>query len=559
MTAMENMKDAVAQEEHQVKLRELKLEEQRARFCGASAQSFAAVEAKKLYEYEAYQNVEELPEGPVIPKVQMDFSKEALLVPVCGSTIPFHARTIKNMSRSQDGNGHWLRVNFFIPGQGKNQEDYPIVQGRRAYVKELTFKAATADNFESVVSVFKQVQKHLKQKDTEGDTSTSTTIPEGLKLDVMRSGFPVLRDLNMRPTIGHGSKRTIGTLEAHMNGFRFSLKGSSEKVEIFYAQIKHAIFEPCQPMSLIVVIHLHLREPMMLGKKRTQDVQFFTQITEQSEDLSQMRKGSALDPDELYQEQREREMKARLNKAFDDFAKKAQSIKGSNLKFDIPYAELRFEGVPNKSQVPIVPGAECLVALQEWPPFCVSLQDIDVVVFERATNLALREFDMVLVKKNYNEMPVRITMVPKIHLHKIKQWLHSCNVVFYALPMNMCWQMVMKTVADNPVAFVEQGGWSSWFNVHESSDTEEDNQSGSDFTCDESDDDEASDAVDDAESDFSVEEESDAEDDDDSEEGESWDALEEKAARDDKRTAEEARRKGRGEGVAPPVAKRRRR
>lgn len=58
--------------------------------------------------------------------------------------------------------------------------------------------------------------------------------------------------------------------------------------------------------------------------------------------------------------------------------------------------ELKFSGVPLKSNVEILPTANCLVHLVEWPPFVLPLEDIEIVSFERVAH-GLRNFDMVFV------------------------------------------------------------------------------------------------------------------------------------------------------------------
>merc|ERR1712137_1517710 len=196
--------------------------------------------------------------------------------------------------------------------------------------------------------------------------------------------FPCLRDVAMRPTFGANTRRTVGTLEAHTNGFRFSMKGGREKIDILYSWIKLAIFEPCESNSLIVLLHFHFHQPLMVAKKRTQDVQFFTEVAQLTEDLSMRRLSSAHDPDEILEEEREREMKVRLNKIFKEFSQKTQDLDGCPLEFDVPYPDMSFLGVPYRSSVTLCPCAKTLVSLQDWPPFVLELASVDVVVFERS-------------------------------------------------------------------------------------------------------------------------------------------------------------------------------
>merc|ERR1719191_1249903 len=136
-----------------------------------------------------------------------------------------------------------------------------------------------------------------------------------------------------------------------MNGLRFSTK-RNEQVDIIYSNIQHAVFEPCEN-NIIVLIHFRLKNPIMIGRKKTVDVQFFTEVVAQAEDLTMRKGGSIYDPDELLEEQRERDLTAQLNKVFKEFVDKVQELKGFRIEFDIPYRELEFMGVHHKSQVTI--------------------------------------------------------------------------------------------------------------------------------------------------------------------------------------------------------------
>jgi len=401
----------------------------------------------------------------------------------------------------------------------------------------LNFKSTFPDNFDAIAKGFKDVQKQMKQKELEGNISRPVISSEGEGLQLLRPAV-LLRDLNMRPTFGSGSRRTIVNLEGHANGFRVSVKNSIEKLEVLYSQVKHAVFEPCEK-TLIVLLHLHLWEPIMIGKKRTQDLQFFTEVADQTEDLSKSRAGNAADPDEIFEEQRDREVKDKLNKVFKDFAGKIENIETCTLKWDIPFVEeMSFMGVPNKESTRISLGVNAMYGLQSWPPFVVSADDIDVVVFERAAVSNLREFDMSIVNKNYSEMPVRVCTIARKTDDMLKTWLIEKKVVWYASRLNMAWVEVMDHIRKDPDGFVENGGWDAWFNVANSADEESDEKDAEDWDDEDSDDDAGESDV----SEASVEEEDDP---DDSEEtgGMSWDELEEEADRQDRRKDAERRGK----------------
>jgi nucleosome binding factor SPN SPT16 subunit len=94
-------------------------------------------------------------------------------------------------------------------------------------------------------------------------------------------------------------------LEIMANGLRFiSTKG--EKVDVSFKNIKHAFFQKCEK-DLIVLIHLHLAEFIMIGNKKSKDVQFYREIGAMADDIGGNRKRKGNERDELEEEERERQ------------------------------------------------------------------------------------------------------------------------------------------------------------------------------------------------------------------------------------------------------------
>lgn len=83
--------------------------------------------------------------------------------------------------------------------------------------------------------------------------------------------------------------------------------------------IKHSIFQPCDK-EMIMVLHFHLKNGIMIGKKRHVDVQFYIEVGEITTDIN--RTSNLRDRDDLYAEQQEREQRHRLKTAFKNFMEK---------------------------------------------------------------------------------------------------------------------------------------------------------------------------------------------------------------------------------------------
>lgn len=75
---------------------------------------------------------------------------------------------------------------------------------------------------------------------------------------------------------------------------------------------------------------------------------------------------SMYDPDEIEEEQAEREKRNKINNEFSAFVKRVQELwerdfSDISLEFDVPFRELAFEGVPHRSTVKMLPTVNCLV------------------------------------------------------------------------------------------------------------------------------------------------------------------------------------------------------
>ena len=195
----------------------------------------------------------------------------------------------------------------------------------------------------------------------------------------------------------------------------------------------------------------------MIGTKKTLDIQFYTEAGIQSDDLD-MRRRAGMDLDEMQAEQRERKFKEKLNKEFKNFVESVQAISNETVDFDIPYKDLGFYGVPYKSNVFIMPSVNCLVSLIDHPFFVVSLNEIEIAHFERV-QFTLKNFDLVLIFKDYSIPPMRLCTIPAEYLESIKDWLNSIDIVYSESLNPLNWANVMKEITRDLQVFIDEGGW----------------------------------------------------------------------------------------------------
>ena len=388
-----------------------------------------------------------------------------------------------------------------------------------------------------------ELRKRARAKEVLEQEEADLVVQEKL-IRTKNERVPRLSDLTMRPVFA--GRKTQGNLEAHSNGLRF-ISTRSEVVDIMYSNIKYAIFQPCES-EIMVLVHFHLKNAIMVGKKKHMDVQFFTEVVESSQAVDNGRR-SMYDPDEMDDEQRERQLRKRLNQAFKDFCKKVDVVAKKNnfqLEFDIPYRDLGFTGNPHKEMVQILPTLNCLVNLTETPFFVVDLDHVDHVHFERVTYMS-KAFDIILINKDFAKLPFRVDMIPNGDKDAIQEWLTDMEITYTEGPMNLNWKQIMMTVKEDDRFYMvteedevteKEAGWEilrmyGRDDEDDDDDDEEDSEFGEESAGgddDEEEEDEVSnfDSEHDDESDFDADEELE-------EQGMDWDEMEEEAAVEDKR------------------------
>ncbi|XP_053994526.1 FACT complex subunit spt16 isoform X1 [Hylaeus volcanicus] len=495
----------------------------------------------------SYKSLSHMPREPEVKelKLYVDKKYETVILPIFGIPVPFHISTIKNISQSVEGDYTYLRINFFHPGatMGRNEGGtYP--QPDATFVKEVTYRStntkepgeisAPSSNLNTAFRLIKEVQKKFKNREAEEREKEDLVKQDTLILS-QNKGNPKLKDLYIRPNIV--SKRMTGGLEAHVNGFRYtSVRG--DKVDILYNNIKNAFFQPCDG-EMIILLHFHLKHAIMFGKKKHVDVQFYTEVGEITTDLGKHQ--HMHDRDDLAAEQSERELRHKLKTAFKSFCEKVESMTKQEIEFDTPFRELGFPGAPFRSTVLLQPTSGCLVNLTEWPPFVITLEDVELVHFERV-QFHLKNFDMIFVFKDYHRKVAVLNAIPMNMLDHVKEWLNSCDIRYTEGVQSLNWTKIMKTITDDPVGFFDNGGWTF---LDPESDAENEEV--------EDEDEEVDDAYE--PSDFDSEEESDddseyseASEDSDSEgeelgsseeSGKDWSDLEREAAEEDKERADD--------------------
>ncbi|KAJ2270979.1 FACT complex subunit spt16 [Coemansia sp. RSA 1807] len=520
--------------EHQKELlSQLQADGQR-RFAGEAGTD--GEEARTVRRFESYKRETAIPREARSGRIIVDERADTVVLPIYGMAVPFHISTIKSASKSDEGEYVYLRLNLVSPGQGVGKKDAAQDDnGGASFVRSLTFRSTDVARMAEIHHGITGLKRDQAKREAE-KAQLADIVEQDRLVQVAGQRPQRLGDVFMRP-LAEG-KRFPAALEIHSNGLRYMAAGRSggTPVDILFNNIRHLFFQPCDK-ELLVLIHVNLRNPIILGKKKIQDIQFYREASDAAFDETGNRRRRIRygDEDEIEAEQEELRRRRQLNKEFEDFATRIVDASNHDVELDKPFRNIAFTGVPARANVLLQPTVECLVHLSDAPFFVLTVADVELVHLERV-QFGLKNFDMVFVFRDFKRTPVHVNTVPMKQLDDIKEWLDSVNLAFTEGPVNLNWSQIMKTVNKDPAGFYEDGGWAF---LALDSDAEDDGseEEESEFSMSE---DELAESESEGSDDGSVagteSDESEGDYDDESESGEDWDELEAKAkAYDDKR------------------------
>ncbi|CAJ0829656.1 22431_t:CDS:2 [Entrophospora sp. SA101] len=239
-----------------------------------------------------------------------------------------------------------------------------------------------------------------------------------------------------------------------------STKKEAEHILADVFNIKHLFFQPCD-YELIVILHIHLINPIVFGKEKAKDIQFFRETSDAQFDETDYgkRKTKYVDEEEVGSELKDHRRQFLLNKSFKGFANKIAKSSNEKVHVDVPFRDIGFFGFPFKTNVLLQPTTDCLVHLVDLPFLVITMSDVEVVNLERIQH-GFKNFDMVLIFKDYTRPPMHIDTIPMHQLEGVKEWMDSKDILFYEGTTNLNWAQIMRYINKDPVGFYNNGGWS---------------------------------------------------------------------------------------------------
>ena len=516
----EKLNDREKRKEHQEELLKEKNEDFKRRL--DQGENFfkeeTAVKKKDYSNLKCYESPKQFPPDLKDGKIYLDKTHYTIFLPIFKRMVPFHIGLIKNTSKSEDSNYTILRINFVIPVSGNELES--IQSANPVFIREISYRYKDANYVLNIINKIKEMSKAYKAKEQEDKEKED--IVEQEKIILRKEKRIFLSELCIKPTLL--SKKSQGTLEAHTNGFRF-VTNKNERVDIIYKNIKHAFLQTCEN-EMMAFIHFNLKNPILVGKKKVSDIQFYREIGTQADDINM--KGRGRDYDEYEMELREQRRIDSMNKEFANFTKNVERLEV--IKFELPIRELEFNGVPFRSNVVLYPTPSCIISLSELPFFVITVNEIEIIYFERVSQ-NLKNFDMTIVFKDFSRPTKRISTIPMENLDMLKTWADENDILFGEGQYNLSWPTIINSIKVDPRKFVDDGCW-NFIAENASDEEEEDEVENDDPEYEEEEIESSEDEYEDAEE----EAESQGEDEGDdalSEEGKDWDDMENEAKHSD--------------------------
>jgi hypothetical protein len=196
----------------------------------------------------------------------------------------------------------------------------PFEDASANFIRGFTFRSSDSTRFASLHEKISALKRNVVKRENERKEMADVVEQDNLIEDRQRRPI-TLRDTYLRPKFE--GKVSTGDVEIHQNGIRWASGARSEhKVDILFNNVKHLFFQPCD-QELIVVIHVTLKAPIIAGKKKVKELQFFRDASDAADETgNKKRRKQQMDEDEIEAEQEERRQRARLNREFKAFAEK---------------------------------------------------------------------------------------------------------------------------------------------------------------------------------------------------------------------------------------------
>ena len=153
--------------QHQKELAQKKQAEGLERYSEATGDQ-NGVAQKKFKRFESYKRDNQLPSRVKELAILVDAKAATVVLPIMGRPVPFHINTIKNASKSDEGEFTYLRINFLSPGQGVGRkDDQPFEDPNAHFVRSLTFRSKDGNRMGDISDQITDLRKNMVRREQE--------------------------------------------------------------------------------------------------------------------------------------------------------------------------------------------------------------------------------------------------------------------------------------------------------------------------------------------------------------------------------------------------------
>ncbi|KAG8680215.1 FACT complex subunit spt16, partial [Ceratobasidium sp. 395] len=176
-------------------------------------------ERKTWKRFQSYKFDAGLPKEVDSMRIHVDRRNMTIVVPVHGFAVPFHINTIKNVSKLDEGEFTYLRINFQSPGQlTGRKEDTPFEDPDATFIRSLTYRSADGIHFDDLAKQITELKKEVNKREQE--KKALADVVEQADLVEIKGRRPLkLPEVFVRPALD--GKRLPGEVEIHSNGIRY--------------------------------------------------------------------------------------------------------------------------------------------------------------------------------------------------------------------------------------------------------------------------------------------------------------------------------------------------
>lgn len=140
--------------------------------------------------------------------------------------MPFHINTIKNVSKNDEGDFTYIRINFQTPGQltGKKDET-PFEDSEATFVRSVSYRSPDSHRFDNISKQITELKKEANKREQQ-KKEMADVVEQGNLVEVKGRRPIKLSEAFVRPALD--GKRLPGEVEIHQNGVRYQSVGAQK-------------------------------------------------------------------------------------------------------------------------------------------------------------------------------------------------------------------------------------------------------------------------------------------------------------------------------------------